>query len=234
MTWRAGCARRMMDDRDPATRKQPTPRGTRMAKTTETSTVTEHETEQIERANASGRVPVVFVHGLWLLPSSWERWAELFEEAGFTALTPGWPDDPETVAEANANPEVFARKGVGQVADHFDGVIRSLDAEARRHRPFLRRAARADPCRTRPGDGVGGDRPGAVPWRAAAADLGAPVRAARAPQPGQPQPGRPAHLRAVPLRLRQRGRRGRGEEALRDVCGARPPASRSSRRRRRT
>ena len=98
-----------------------------MASTTETSTVTEHETEQIERANASGRVPVVFVHGLWLLPSSWERWAEVFEGAGFTALTPGWPDDPETVAEANANPEVFARKGVGQVADHFDEVIRRLD-----------------------------------------------------------------------------------------------------------
>ena len=98
-----------------------------MASTTETSTVTEHETGQIERANASGRVPVVFVHGLWLLPSSWERWAEVFEGAGFTALTPGWPDDPETVAEANANPEVFARKGVGQVADHFDEVIRRLD-----------------------------------------------------------------------------------------------------------
>jgi non-heme chloroperoxidase len=98
-----------------------------MASNTETSTVTEHETEQIERANASGRVPVVFVHGLWLLPSSWERWAEVFEGAGFTALTPGWPDDPETVAEANANPEGFARKGVGQVADHFDEVIRRLD-----------------------------------------------------------------------------------------------------------
>ena len=98
-----------------------------MASTTETATVTEHETEQIERANASERVPVVFVHGLWLLPSSWERWAEVFEGAGFTALTPGWPDDPETVAEANANPDVFARKCVGQVADHFDEVIRRLD-----------------------------------------------------------------------------------------------------------
>jgi pimeloyl-ACP methyl ester carboxylesterase len=69
---------------------------------------------------------VVFVHGLWLLPSSWDRWADLFEEAGFTALTPGWPDDPETVAEAEAHPEVFAHKTVGQIADHFEVVARRL------------------------------------------------------------------------------------------------------------
>jgi hypothetical protein len=75
---------------------------------TEPTTITDYEARQVARANATGRQPVVFVHGLWLLPSSWERWAALFEEAGFTALTPGWPDDPETVAEANANPERFA------------------------------------------------------------------------------------------------------------------------------
>jgi non-heme chloroperoxidase len=97
-----------------------------MADTTETTT-TDHEAEQIDRANASGRAPVVFIHGLWLLPSSWDRWAAVFEEAGFTALTPGWPDDPETVEEANAHPEVFAGKTVGQVADHYDAIIRGLD-----------------------------------------------------------------------------------------------------------
>jgi non-heme chloroperoxidase len=90
------------------------------------TTVTQHEAEQVERANASGAVPVVFVHGLWLLPSSWDRWAELFEKNGYTALSPHWPDDPETVAEAKAHPEVFANKSVGQVADHFDEVIRGL------------------------------------------------------------------------------------------------------------
>jgi non-heme chloroperoxidase len=90
------------------------------------ATVTEHEADSIQKANATGLTPVVFIHGLWLLPSSWDRWAEVFEEAGYTPLTPGWPDDPETVAEANANPEVFAHKTVGQVADHFDEVIRQL------------------------------------------------------------------------------------------------------------
>ena len=91
------------------------------------TSVSPGQTQKIERANASGLTPVVFIHGLWLLPSSWDRWAAVFEEAGYTALTPGWPDDPETVAEANTHPEVFAHKTVGQVADHFADVIGQLD-----------------------------------------------------------------------------------------------------------
>jgi non-heme chloroperoxidase len=90
------------------------------------TTITEHEAEQVERANDTARTPVVFIHGLWLLPSSWDRWASVFEEAGYTALTPGWPDDPETVEEAKEHPEVFAHKSVGQVADHFDEIVRAL------------------------------------------------------------------------------------------------------------
>ena len=92
-----------------------------------TQSVTASESEQVERANESGLQPVVFIHGLWLLPSSWDRWAAVFEEAGYTAVSPGWPDDPDTVEEANANPEVFAHKTVGQVADHFADVIGKLD-----------------------------------------------------------------------------------------------------------
>jgi pimeloyl-ACP methyl ester carboxylesterase len=85
------------------------------------------ELDQIKEANASGLTPVVFIHGLWLLPSSWDRWATVFEENGYTSLTPGWPDDPETVAEAKAHPEVFAHKTIGQVADHYADVIGQLD-----------------------------------------------------------------------------------------------------------
>jgi non-heme chloroperoxidase len=91
--------------------------------------ITDHERAQIDEANASGRTPVVFVHGLWLLPSSWERWQTVFGEAGYTTLAPGWPDDPETVAEANANPEVFAGKSIKDVADHFADVIGLLGAK---------------------------------------------------------------------------------------------------------
>jgi pimeloyl-ACP methyl ester carboxylesterase len=90
------------------------------------STITEYEAKQVRAANDSGRVPVVFVHGLWLLASSWDRWRDVFESAGFAAVAPQWPDDPETVAEANAHPEVFAHKTVGQIADHMGEVIEGL------------------------------------------------------------------------------------------------------------
>jgi len=90
------------------------------------ATLTEHEQSSIDQANASGLTPVVFIHGLWLLPSSWDRWRAVFEEAGYSAVAPGWPDDPETVQEAKEHPEVFAHKTVGQVADHFEEVARAL------------------------------------------------------------------------------------------------------------
>jgi pimeloyl-ACP methyl ester carboxylesterase len=83
-------------------------------------------TDQVDQANASGRTPVVFIHGLWLLPHSWDRWAAVFDEAGYAPLTPGWPDDPETVAEAKAHPEVFAGKTIAQIADHYAEVIGQL------------------------------------------------------------------------------------------------------------
>lgn len=88
--------------------------------------ITEHEQAEIDAANASGKVPVVFVHGLWLLPNSWDRWQEAFQAAGFTTLAPGWPDDPETVAEASEHPEAFAHKGIGDIADHYADVIGHL------------------------------------------------------------------------------------------------------------
>jgi non-heme chloroperoxidase len=91
------------------------------------SAISAHEAEQVERANASGRTPVAFIHGLWLLPSSWDRWATVFEEAGYVALAPGWPDDPETVEDAKAHPEVFAGKSIGEVADYVAGIVRGLE-----------------------------------------------------------------------------------------------------------
>jgi pimeloyl-ACP methyl ester carboxylesterase len=98
-----------------------------MSTTVSTTPITEHEQEQVDRANATTATPVVFVHGLWLLPSSWQNWADLFEEAGYVAVAPGWPDDPETVAEAKEDPEVFARKGIAQVANYQEQIIRMLD-----------------------------------------------------------------------------------------------------------
>jgi pimeloyl-ACP methyl ester carboxylesterase len=90
------------------------------------ASMTQREAQQVEQANASGRSPVVFIHGLWLLPSSWDNWAQVFEEAGYAPVAPSWPDDPETVEEARANPDVFAKKTLGQIADHTAQVIGEL------------------------------------------------------------------------------------------------------------
>src|SRR5205809_5228927 len=93
------------------------------------TTLTTHEQQEIDRANSSGLPPAVFVHGLWLLSSSWDPWRALFEEQGYTTLAPGWPDDPESVEEANKDPEVFAHKRIKQVTDHYIDAIRQLNTK---------------------------------------------------------------------------------------------------------
>jgi len=90
-------------------------------------TCTEYEVQEVEKANATGKQSVIFVHGLWLLPNSWDPWREVFEEAGYASVAPGWPDDPVSTEEAKEHPEVFARKSVGQVADHYEQVIQALE-----------------------------------------------------------------------------------------------------------
>jgi pimeloyl-ACP methyl ester carboxylesterase len=91
------------------------------------ASISERETSEIEAANASDTTPVVFIHGLWLLPSSWANWADFFKQAGYAPLTPDWPDDPETVEEARANPHVLAKKTLKQVADHTTEIIKALE-----------------------------------------------------------------------------------------------------------
>ncbi len=184
--------------------------------------LTEHETDQIKAANDSGKTPVVFVHGLWLLPSSWDRWRGVFEAAGYATVAPGWPDDPETVAEANANPEVFAKKSVGQIADHFEDVIRELTkkpavighsfggllTQILAGRALSAASVAIDPAPFR----------GVLPLPISALRVGR----AGAAQPAEPRARGAAHVRAVPVLVRQHARGGRGEGALRGVRGAGP------------
>ena len=91
------------------------------------ASISDREHREIEAANASGNTPVVLIHGLWLLPSSWANWIDFFTEAGYAPLTPDWPDDPATIEEARANPDVFAKKTLRQVADHTTEIINALD-----------------------------------------------------------------------------------------------------------
>src|SRR5437764_13681500 len=96
------------------------------------ASISERENREIEAANASGNTPVVFIHGLWLLPSSWANWADFFRQAGYAPLTPDWPDDPETGEGARAEPEVPAKKTLGQAPDHTTVIIGALE-----RKPFL-------------------------------------------------------------------------------------------------
>jgi non-heme chloroperoxidase len=94
---------------------------------TTVSSISDSDREQVKRANATTKTPVVFIHGLWLLPSSWDAWAAFFEEAGYVTLTPDWPDDPESVEVARAEPEALAKKTLKQVADHTAAIVKSLE-----------------------------------------------------------------------------------------------------------
>lgn len=92
-------------------------------------TITGPEQVEIDRANQSDSVPIVFVHGMWLLAGSWQSWRDHVGAQGFATLAPGWPDDPVTVDEARKHPEVLAGKGVGQVTGHYTSVIRALERQ---------------------------------------------------------------------------------------------------------
>lgn len=88
--------------------------------------LSEAERKQVEAANGSGKPTVVFIHGLWLLAGSWRSWQELFEANGYATVAADWPDDLPTVAEARAHPAAFAGKGIRDIADHLDEVVRAL------------------------------------------------------------------------------------------------------------
>ncbi len=198
------------------------------------TTVSTHEADEVAAANATGKQPVVFVHGLWLLPSSWDRWAKLFDDAGYVSVLPHWPDDPETVAEANADPNVFAGKGIGEIADHLEAVVAQLERKpAIIGHSFGGLMAQILAGRGRSAATVAID---AAPFRGV---LPLPISALKsafpgARQPAEPEQGRAADVRPVPLRVHERGQRGRGEGSCTRRTPSRRPASRCSRRHRRT
>jgi alpha-beta hydrolase superfamily lysophospholipase len=71
--------------------------------------------------------PVVFIHGLWLHATSWSPWLELFREAGYNPIAPGWPGEPGTVAEAREHPEYVANIGINDITGHYADIIDGLD-----------------------------------------------------------------------------------------------------------
>jgi pimeloyl-ACP methyl ester carboxylesterase len=93
------------------------------------NTITEREAQQIAIANASGNQPVVFIHGLWLLASSWDAWAEKFQGEGYATVAVDWPGDAVSVADAKAGLDTLAGVGVQEITEHIAEVVRALDAK---------------------------------------------------------------------------------------------------------
>ena len=198
------------------------------------SSPSERVQSEIDAANASGRKPVVFIHGLWLLADSWADWRPVFDEAGYATVALDWPDDPETTRSSTRTPRgVRAQEGRCHRRSPRDGGRRAR--RSGRRWSGIRSAA----CSRRswPGGDCRPLRWRSIPHRSKAS---CPSRSPRSrPQcgveePRQPRALRAAHLRPVPLRLRQRGRRGRSAPVVRPVLRARCRAPRCSKRRRPT
>ena len=179
--------------------------------------LTQREQQEVASANESGRQPVMFVHGLWLLAGSWDAWRGLFEERGYATVGAGMAGRPR-----------FGRRGAGQ-----PGRLRRQGG-GRDHRPLRRSGAAA----RRPPAIIGHSFGGLITQKLAGEGLAAaavaidpaPIRGVLAlpavdaegvvpgaAQPGQQVEGGDADLRAVALRVRQRRRRGRGQGAVRAV-----------------
>jgi pimeloyl-ACP methyl ester carboxylesterase len=77
---------------------------------------------------ATSTKPAVFIHGLWLHATSWGPWLDLFRDAGYDPIAPGWPHEPASVQEARENPDAVANLGIDDVVDHYATIINALDA----------------------------------------------------------------------------------------------------------
>src|SRR5262245_37192205 len=186
------------------------------------TSISERESREIEAANASGNTPVVFIHGLWLLPGSWDNWAEFFRQAGYAPLTPDWPGDPATVKQARAEPEAVAKKTLAQVAGHTTEVIEALD----RKPAVMGHSTGALLAQMLAGRGLSaatlaidtGVFRGVLPLPAPVLKGGGPflVNPRTRGRP-RPRPRDHADLRPVQIQLGQRAGRERGHGALRHL-----------------
>ena len=77
----------------------------------------------------ASRMPVVFIHGLWLHATSSSRWLDLYRDAGYEPIAPGWPGEPDTVRAARENPDLVADTGIDDAVAHFAEIIGALDGK---------------------------------------------------------------------------------------------------------
>ncbi len=71
---------------------------------------------------------IVFIHGAWVTPLSWENFKKYFESKGFKCIAPAWPYKDKSVEELKKSPPPeLAGLGITEIVDHYEKIIRSLD-----------------------------------------------------------------------------------------------------------
>jgi pimeloyl-ACP methyl ester carboxylesterase len=70
---------------------------------------------------------IVFIHGAWVTPACWERMLPWFEARGYRCLAPAWPGKDRSVEAIRADPSPLKGLGIGEIVDHYEKVLRSLD-----------------------------------------------------------------------------------------------------------
>jgi pimeloyl-ACP methyl ester carboxylesterase len=71
---------------------------------------------------------ILFIHGLWMTPRSWEKWMERYESRGYRVLAPSWPGLEVEVEALNRDSSPLTKLDVDKIVDHYDGIIRGLDS----------------------------------------------------------------------------------------------------------
>lgn len=69
---------------------------------------------------------VLFIHGLWVTPTCFDRFMGRARDRGITASAPAWPQLDRPVAELRADPPPgLARVGIAELVDHYAALVRA-------------------------------------------------------------------------------------------------------------
>lgn len=69
---------------------------------------------------------IVFVHGLYLTPRSWESWIQRYQVRGYRAIAPSWPGMEAEVEALRADPAPIASQRVETIVDHLERIVGEL------------------------------------------------------------------------------------------------------------
>ena len=71
---------------------------------------------------------IVLIHGLWMTALSWEHWVARYSSRGYRVIARSWPGMEGDVEQLRRDPSAIEHLGIGEIADHYEGIIRELDS----------------------------------------------------------------------------------------------------------